>query len=67
MNYEKVMKKLEEVCSEDPLDIKNTNNMLIEIKLKDPNKEIRVNYKMTYTEQDVEEFQEETQILLKRD
>ena len=61
------MKKLEEVCSEDPLDIKNTNNMLVEIKLKDPNKEIRVNYKMTYTEQDVEEFQEETQILLKRD
>ena len=61
-----VTDKLDEVCSEDPFDIKNTNNLLIEIKLRDPNKEIRVNYKMTYTEHDVNEFKEETKVLLSK-
>ena len=61
-----VINKLDEVCSEDPLDIKNTNNILIEIKPRDPNKEIKVNYKMTYIEQDVNEFKEETKVLLSK-
>ncbi|PWA41723.1 reverse transcriptase [Artemisia annua] len=57
---------LEEVSSEDPLDkFKNLNKELVEIKLKDESKEVNVPNNIPYNIRDVEEFQEETEKLLK--
>lgn len=51
---------LEKVCSEDPLDTKinNKNMELVELKLKDPTKEIKCK-PMIYTKQDRDEFAED--------
>ena len=51
---------LDKVCSEDPLDprINNKNTELVELKLKDPTKEIKCK-PMIYTRQDRDEFAED--------
>jgi len=60
LNLEEIEQKLDAVCSEDPLDnLKNTNHELVTIKLRDPNKEINVKYKMPYSVQDKLEFQKD--------
>lgn len=59
--------KLEEVCSEDPLDIhKNTNQELVEIRLKNPNEEVNVPNRIPYTIKDIEEFRKECKELLEK-
>lgn len=59
--------KLEEVCGENPLDkIKNKNNELIEIKLKDPLEEVNIKNNIPYTYKDVKEFEAECKELLEK-
>ncbi|GER43587.1 transactivator/viroplasmin protein [Striga asiatica] len=48
-------------------DLKNTNQELVVIKLKDPHKEVNVPNRIPYTIRDVEEFQQECQDLLSKD
>ncbi|GER46927.1 enzymatic polyprotein [Striga asiatica] len=55
------------VCSDHPLDsLKNTNQELVVINLKDPHKEVNVPNRIPYTIRDVEEFQQECQDLLSK-
>ena len=65
-SMEIVERKLEEICSENPLDIKNTNKELVIIKLKDPLTEVDVPSKRIYSIKDVEEFTKECQELLEK-
>ncbi|PKI61428.1 hypothetical protein CRG98_018175 [Punica granatum] len=56
---------LDSITSDNPLDqAKNRNKMLVEIKLKDPLKEVKVPNNIPYTIKDVEEFKEECKTLL---
>ncbi|PKI33688.1 hypothetical protein CRG98_045921, partial [Punica granatum] len=56
---------LDSITSDNPLDQKkNRNKMLVEIKLKDPLKEVKVPNNIPYTIKDVEEFKEECKTLL---
>ncbi|UJT32103.1 polymerase [Soymovirus malvae] len=65
--FQTIDEKLLEVCSEDPLDLKkNTNNELVEIKLKDPTAEVNVPNRIPYTIKDVEEFTKECETLLEK-
>ncbi|CAJ2676540.1 unnamed protein product [Trifolium pratense] len=59
--------RLDEVCSDDPLDNqKNTNHELIVIRLKNPNEEVNVPNRIPYTIKDVEEFKTECKDLLEK-
>ncbi|CAJ2647535.1 unnamed protein product [Trifolium pratense] len=59
--------RLDEVCSDDPLDNqKNTNHELIVIRLKNSNEEVNVPNRIPYTIKDVEEFKTECKDLLEK-
>ena len=62
----KIEELLDEICAENPLDIKNTNNELVSIKLKDSTKEINVPNKIPYSARDREEFSLECKDLLEK-
>ena len=63
---EQLQRMLEKVCSDNPLDKINTNNMLITINLKDPNQEVNVQNRIPYGIDDVREFQIECKQLLEK-
>lgn len=63
---EQLQRMLEKVCSDNPLDKINTNDMLITINLKDPNKEVNVQNRIPYGIEDVREFQTECKQLLEK-
>ncbi|XP_071741915.1 uncharacterized protein [Rutidosis leptorrhynchoides] len=66
LTKENLEETLKDVCSENPLDIKNTNDQLITIELKNPHDEINVSNKIPYSIKDVKEFKEECQQLLEK-
>lgn len=67
ISIKQVEQLLDEVCSDNPLDKdKNLNDQLIEIKLKDPTKEVKVINKIPYSVKDVSEFTEECKELLEK-
>lgn len=63
--YKTIEETLDEVCSDDPLDkIKNNNDQLVSIKLKDPNQEVNIVNRIPYSISDKEEFRKECDELL---
>ena len=57
---------LQETSSNNPLDIKNTNEELIEVKLKNPQEEVNIPNRIPYSERDIKEFTEECKEFLEK-
>ncbi|AAP78924.1 putative multifunctional pol protein [Cestrum yellow leaf curling virus] len=62
----KVSSTLEEVCDENPLDVKNTNTELVKIELINPEKEVNVPNNIPYSLRDINEFSQECADLVRK-